>query len=173
MVFLLKNPWYFVPRTKVGERVKKYRLFKLDTFELKRVINHNFSVVQMSSNFIEFTNKNYVWKGKILIFLSVFALPIFLLIIYLLFFTLSDGVEDEKIIIYSSAILLAFGGLYVFITMLIPFFKFDFLKPLYLPVLIHRHKKKMTVCSDGDNTTQFSLDDLYFDIVQSQGVVGL
>jgi len=49
----MKNPWYFVPRTKVGERVKKYQLFKLDTFELKRVINHNFSVVQMNSNFIE------------------------------------------------------------------------------------------------------------------------
>lgn len=31
----------------------------------------------------------------------------------------------------------------------------------------------MTVCSDGNNTTQFLLNDLYFDIVQSQGVVGL
>ncbi len=111
----MKNPWYFVPRTKVGESVKKYQLFKLDTFELKRVINHNFSLVQMNSAYIELTNKNYVWKGKVLIFLSVFALPIFLLIIYLLFFTLSDGVEYEKVIIYSSAILLAFGGLYVFL----------------------------------------------------------
>ena len=31
----------------------------------------------------------------------------------------------------------------------------------------------MTVCSDGNNTTQFLLNDLYFDIVHSQGVVGL
>lgn len=141
----MKNPWYFVPRTRVRESVKKYQLFKLDTFELNRVINHNFSLVQMNSGYIELTNKNYVWKGKVLIFLSVFALPIFLLIIYLLFFTLSDGVEDEKIIIYSSAILLAFGGLYVFFTMLIPFLKFDFLKPIYLPVVINRKKKTMTV----------------------------
>lgn len=169
----MKNPWYFVPRTRVGESVKKYQLFKLDTFELNRVINHNFSLVQMNSGYIELTNKNYAWKGKVLIFLSVFALPIFLLIIYLLFFTLSDGVEDEKIIIYSSAILLAFGGLYVFFTMLIPFLKFDFLKPIYLPVVINRKNKTMTVCSDGNNTTQFLLNDLYFDIVQSQGVVGL
>ena len=55
----MKNPWYFVPRTKVGESVKKYQLFKLDTFELKRVINHNFSVIQMNSTFIEFINKIY------------------------------------------------------------------------------------------------------------------
>ncbi|WP_335960651.1 hypothetical protein [Acinetobacter bereziniae] len=169
----MKNPWYFVPRTKVGERVKKYQLFKLDTFELKRVINHNFSVVQMNSNFIEFTNKNYVWKGKNLIFLFLLAIPYVLLVLFGSYFILKDGVEDEKIIIYSSAILLAFGGLYVFITMLIPFLKFDFLKPLYLPVLISRHNNSMTVCSTGNSTTQFSLDDLYFDIVQSQGVVGL
>jgi hypothetical protein len=173
VVFLLKNPWYFVPRTKVGKRVKKYQLFKLDTFELKRVINHNFSVVQMNSNFIEFTNKNYVWKGKNLIFLFLLAIPYVLLVLFGSYFILKDGVEDEKIIIYSSAILLAFGGLYVFITMLIPFLKFDFLKPLYLPVLISRHNNSMTVCSTGNSTTQFSLDDLYFDIVQSQGVVGL
>ncbi|WP_034708191.1 hypothetical protein, partial [Acinetobacter bereziniae] len=169
----MKNPWYFVPRTKVGERVKKYQLFKLDTFELKRVINHNFSVVQMNSNFIELTNKNYVWKGKNLIFLFLLAIPYVLLVLFGSYFILKDGVEDEKIIIYSSAILLAFGGLYVFITMLIPFLKFDFLKPLYLPVLISRHNNSMTVCSTGNSTTQFSLDDLYFDIVQSQGVVGL
>jgi hypothetical protein len=169
----MKNPWYFVPRTKVGERVKKYQLFKLDTFELKRVINHNFSVVQMNSNFIEFTNKNYVWKGKNLIFLFLFAIPYVLLVLFGSYFILKDGVEDEKIVIYSGAILLMAGGLYIFFTMLIPFLKFDFLKSLYLPVLIHRHKKKMTVCSDGNSITQFSLDDLYFDIVQSQGVVGL
>jgi len=173
VVFLLKNPWYFVPRTKVGERVKKYRLFKLDTFEQKRVINHNFSVVQMNSNFIELTNKKYVWKGKNLIFLFLLAIPYVLLVLFGGYFILKDGVEDEKIIIYSSAILLAFGGLYVFITMLIPFLKFDFLKSLYLPVLISRHNNSMTVCSTGNSTTQFSLDDLYFDIVQSQGVVGL
>ncbi|GEM_PF-2041585 len=170
---MLKNPWYFVPRTKVGERVKKYRLFKLDTFEQKRVINHNFSVVQMNSNFIELTNKKYVWKGKNLIFLFLLAIPYVLLVLFGGYFILKDGVEDEKIIIYSSAILLAFGGLYVFITMLIPFLKFDFLKSLYLPVLISRHNNSMTVCSTGNSTTQFSLDDLYFDIVQSQGVVGL
>ncbi|WP_151806313.1 hypothetical protein [Acinetobacter bereziniae] len=169
----MKNPWYFVPRTKVGERVKKYQLFKLDTFELKRVINHNFSVVQMNSNFIELTNKNYVWKGKNLIFLFLLAIPYVLLVLFGSYFILKDGVEDEKIIIYSSTILLAFGGLYVFITMLIPFLKFDFLKPLYLPILISRHNNSMTVCSTGNSTTQFSLDDLYFDIVQSQGVVGL
>ncbi|MBJ9903495.1 hypothetical protein [Acinetobacter bereziniae] len=169
----MKNPWYFVPRTQVGKRVKKYQLFKLDTFELKRVINHNFSVVQMNSNFIELTNKNYVWKGKNLIFLFLLAIPYVLLVLFGSYFILKDGVEDEKIIIYSSAILLAFGGLYVFITMLIPFLKFDFLKPLYLPVLISRHNNSMTVCSTGNSTTQFSLDDLYFDIVQSQGVVGL
>jgi hypothetical protein len=57
--------------------------------------------------------------------------------------------------------------------MLIPFLKLDFFKPLYLPILIHRQKKTMTVCSDENNATQFSLDDLYFDIVQSQGIVGL
>ncbi len=170
---MLKNPWYFVPRTKVGERVKKYRLFKLDTFEQKRVINHNFSVVQMNSNFIELTNKKYVWKGKNLIFLFLLAIPYVLLVLFGGYFILKDGVEDEKIIIYSSAILLAFGGLYVFITMLIPFLKFDFLKSLYLPVLISTHNNSMTVCSTGNSTTQFSLDDLYFDIVQSQGVVGL
>ncbi len=170
---MLKNPWYFVPRTKVGERVKKYQLFKLDTFELKRVINHNFSVVQMNSNFIEFTNRNYVWKGKNLIFLFLLAIPYVLLVLFGSYFILKDGVEDEKIIIYSSAILLAFGGLYVFITMLIPFLKFDFLKPLSLPVLISRHNNSMTVCSTGNSTTQFLLDDLYFDIIQSQGVVGL
>ncbi|MFW1800696.1 hypothetical protein ACG9YX_11780 [Acinetobacter nematophilus] len=169
----MKNPWYFVPRTKVGERVKKYQLFKLDTFELKRVINHNFSVVQMNSNFIEFTNKNYVWKGKNLIFLFLFAIPYVLLVLFGSYFILKDGVEDEKIVIYSGAILLMAGGLYIFFTMLIPFLKFDFLKSLYLPVLIHRQKKRMTVCSDGDNTAQFQLDDLYFDIVQLQGVVGL
>ncbi|WP_288496960.1 hypothetical protein [uncultured Acinetobacter sp.] len=169
----MKNPWYFVPRTKVGERVKKYRLFKLDTFEQKRVINHNFSVVQMNSNFIELTNKKYVWKGKNLIFLFLLAIPYVLLVLFGGYFILKDGVEDEKIIIYSSAILLAFGGLYVFITMLIPFLKFDFLKSLYLPVLISTHNNSMTVCSTGNSTTQFSLDDLYFDIVQSQGVVGL
>ncbi|KKW81999.1 hypothetical protein AAV97_00380 [Acinetobacter sp. Ag2] len=169
----MKNPWYFVPRTKVGERVKKYQLFKLDTFELKRVINHNFSVVQMNSNFIEFTNRNYVWKGKNLIFLFLLAIPYVLLVLFGSYFILKDGVEDEKIIIYSSAILLAFGGLYVFITMLIPFLKFDFLKPLSLPVLISRHNNSMTVCSTGNSTTQFLLDDLYFDIIQSQGVVGL
>ncbi|MDQ9821336.1 hypothetical protein RFY44_21055 [Acinetobacter bereziniae] len=167
----MKNPWYFVPRTKAGECVKKYQLFKLDTFELKRVINHNFSVVQMNSNFIEFTNKNYVWKGKNLIFL--FAIPYVLLVLFCSYFILKDGVEDEKIVIYSGAILLMAGGLYIFFTMLIPFLKFDFLKPLYLPILINRQKKTMTVCSDGDNATQFSLDDLYFDIIQSQGVVGL
>ncbi|WP_335957114.1 hypothetical protein, partial [Acinetobacter bereziniae] len=169
----MKNPWYFVPRTKAGECVKKYQLFKLDTFELKRVINHNFSVVQMNSNFIEFTNKNYVWKGKNLIFLFLFAIPYVLLVLFCSYFILKDGVEDEKIVIYSGAILLMAGGLYIFFTMLIPFLKFDFLKPLYLPILINRQKKTMTVCSDGDNATQFSLDDLYFDIIQSQGVVGL
>nr|WP_228129420.1 hypothetical protein [Acinetobacter bereziniae] len=170
---MLKNPWYFVPRTKVGERVKKYQLFKLDTFELKRVINHNFSVVQMNSNFIEFTNRNYTWKGKIVTIFLLVALPILTLTIYLSIFFLKDGVEDEVFVIYTSAIIVIFSALYIFITMFLSFFKFDFLKPLYLPVLIHRHKKKMTVCSDGDNATQFSLDDLYFDIVQSQGVVGL
>ncbi|MFW1970024.1 hypothetical protein [Acinetobacter bereziniae] len=169
----MKNPWYFVPRTKVGERVKKYQLFKLDTFELKRVINHNFSVVQMNSNFIEFTNRNYTWKGKIVTIFLLVALPILTLTIYLSIFFLKDGVEDEVFVIYTSAIIVIFSALYIFITMFLSFFKFDFLKPLYLPVLIHRQKKRMTVCSDGDNTTQFSLDDLYFDIVQSQGVVGL
>ncbi|NUG82413.1 hypothetical protein HUN33_20740, partial [Acinetobacter bereziniae] len=108
-----------------------------------------------------------------LIFLFLLAIPYVLLVLFGSYFILKDGVEDEKIIIYSSAILLAFGGLYVFITMLIPFLKFDFLKPLYLPVLISRHNNSMTVCSTGNSTTQFSLDDLYFDIVQSQGVVGL
>ena len=57
--------------------------------------------------------------------------------------------------------------------MFLSFFKFDFLKPLYFPVLINRQKKTMTICSDENNATQFLLDDLYFDIVQSQGVVGL
>ncbi|MBJ8454383.1 hypothetical protein I6M90_21870 [Acinetobacter bereziniae] len=169
----MKNPWYFVSRTKVGERVKKYQTFNLDTFELKRVINHNFSVVQMNSNFIEFTNKNYVWKGKIVTIYLLVALPILTLTIYLSIFFLKDGVEDEVFVIYTSAIIVICSALYIFITMFLSFFKFDFLKPLYLPVLIHRQKKRMTVCSDGDNTTQFSLDDLYFDIVQSQGVVGL
>ncbi|MFW1734667.1 hypothetical protein ACG94V_07450 [Acinetobacter sp. ULE_I001] len=169
----MKNPWYFVPRTKVGESVKKYQLFKLDTFELKRVINHNFSLVQMNSAYIELTNRNYVWKGKNLIFLFLLAIPYVLLVLFGSYFILKDGVEDEKIIIYSGAILLMAGGLYIFFTMLTPFLKFDFLKPLYLPILIHRQKKTMTVCSDVKNATQFSLDDLYFDIVQSQGVVGL
>ncbi|WP_151751417.1 hypothetical protein [Acinetobacter bereziniae] len=169
----MKNPWYFVPRTQVGKRVKKYQLFKLDTFELKRVINHNFSIVQMNSNFIEFTNKNYAWKGKIVTIFLLVALPILTLTIYLSIFFLKDGVEDEVFVIYTSAIIVICSALYIFITMFLSFLKFDFLKPLYLPVLIHRQKKRMTVCSDGDNTTQFSLDDLYFDIVQSQGVVGL
>ncbi|MFW1944729.1 hypothetical protein ACG93R_14640 [Acinetobacter guillouiae] len=169
----MKNPWYFVPRTRVGESVKKYQLFKLDTFELKRVINHNFSLVQMNSAYIELTNRNYVWNGKNLIFLFLLAIPYVLLVLFGSYFILKDGVEDEKIIIYSGAILLMAGGLYIFFTMLIPFLKFDFLKPIYLPVVINRQKKTMTVCSDGNNTTQFLLDDLYFDIVQSQGVVGL
>jgi hypothetical protein len=173
VVFLLKNPWYFVPRTQVGKRVKKYQLFKLDTFELKRVINHNFSIVQMNSNFIELTNKNYAWKGKIVTIFLLVALPILTLTIYLSIFFLKDGVEDEVFVIYTSAIIVICSALYIFITMFLSFFKFDFLKPLYLPVLIHRQKKRMTICSDGDNTTQFQLDDLYFDIVQSHGVVGL
>lgn len=169
----MKNPWYFVPRTKVGERVKKYQLFKIDTFELKRVINHNFSVVQMNSNFIEFTNKNYAWKGKIVTIFLLVALPILTLTIYLSIFFLKDGVEDEVFVIYTSAIIVIFSALYIFITMFLSFFKFDFLKPLYFPVLINRQKKTMTICSDENNATQFLLDDLYFDIVQSQGVVGL
>ncbi|MBJ9950845.1 hypothetical protein I5729_17320 [Acinetobacter bereziniae] len=169
----MKNPWYFDPRTQVGKRVKKYQLFKLDTFELKRVINHNFSVVQMNSNFIEFTNKNYAWKGKIVTIFLLVALPILTLTIYLSIFFLKDGVEDEVFVIYTSAIIVIFSALYIFITMFLSFFKFDFLKPLYFPVLINRQKKTMTICSDENNATQFLLDDLYFDIVQSQGVVGL
>ncbi|MCU4319466.1 hypothetical protein [Acinetobacter bereziniae] len=169
----MKNLWYFIPRTKVGESVKKYQLFKLDTFELKRVINHNFSVVQMNSNFIELTNKNYAWKGKIVTIFLLVALPILTLTIYLSIFFLKDGVEDEVFVIYTSAIIVICSALYIFITMFLSFFKFDFLKPLYLPILIHRQKMTMIVCSDGNNVTQFSLDDLYFDIVQSQGVVGL
>ena len=169
----MKNLWYFIPRTKVGDNVKKYQLFKLETFELKRVINHNFSVVQMNSNFIEFTNKNYAWKGKIVTIFLLVALPILTLTIYLSIFFLKDGVEDEVFVIYTSAIIVICSALYIFITMFLSFFKFDFLKPLYLPVLIHRQKKIMVVCSDENNATQFSLDDLYFDIVQSQGVVGL
>ncbi|MFW1968470.1 hypothetical protein ACG95P_15545 [Acinetobacter guillouiae] len=169
----MKNPWYFVPRSKVGEMIKKYQLFKLDTFELKRVINHNFSLVQMNSAYIELTNRNYVWKGKNLIFLFLLAIPYVLLVLFGSYFILKDGVEDEKIIIYSGAILLMAGGLYIFFTMLIPFLKFDFLKPFYLPVLISRQNNSMTVCSEGNSTSQFLLDDLYFDIVQSQGVVGL
>jgi len=169
----MKNLWYFIPRTKVGDNVKKYQLFKLETFELKREINHNFSVVQMNSNFIELTNKNYAWKGKIVTIFLLVALPILTLTIYLSIFFLKDGVEDEVFVIYTSAIIVICSALYIFITMFLSFFKFDFLKPLYLPVLIHRQKKKMTVCSDGNNAAQISLDDLYFDIVQSQGVVGL
>lgn len=169
----MKNPWYFVPRTKVGDNIKKYQLFKLKTFELKREINHNFSVVQMNSNFIEFTNKNYAWKGKIVTIFLLVALPILTLTIYLSIFFLKDGVEDEVFVIYTSAIIVICSALYIFITMFLSFLKFDFLKPLYLPILIHRQKMTMTVCSDGNSITQFSLDDLYFDIVQSQGVVGL
>ena len=88
----MKNPWYFVPRTKVGESVKKYQLFKLDTFELKRVINHNFSLVQMNSAYIELTNRNYVWKGKNLIFLFLLAIPYVLLVLFGSYFILKDGV---------------------------------------------------------------------------------
>ncbi|ENV20105.1 hypothetical protein [Acinetobacter bereziniae] len=168
----MKNPWYFVPRTKVGERVKKYQLFKLDTFELKRVINHNFSVVQMNSNFIELTNKNYVWKGKKLIFSSFFGAPYALLVLFGGYLFFKDG-GDDLLVLRLLFILLFLIALYMLLTMLIPFLKFDFLKPLYLPILINRQKKTMTVCSDENNATQFSLDDLYFDIVQSQGVVGL
>ncbi|WP_434278808.1 hypothetical protein [Acinetobacter sp. CE-15] len=169
----MKNLWYFIPRTKVGDNVKKYQLFKLETFELKREINHNFSVVQMNSNFIELTNKNYAWKGKIVTIFLLVALPILTLTIYLSIFFLKDGVEDEVFVIYTSAIIVICSALYIFITMFLSFFKFDFLKPLYLPIVINRQKKIMTVCSDGNNTTQFLLNDLYFDIVQSQGVVGL
>ncbi|MFW1851371.1 hypothetical protein ACG9XR_12500 [Acinetobacter guillouiae] len=169
----MKNLWYFIPRTKVGDNVKKYQLFKLETFELKREINHNFSVVQMNSNFIELTNKNYAWKGKIVTIFLLVALPILTLTIYLSIFFLKDGVEDEVFVIYTSAIIVICSALYIFITMFLSFFKFDFLKPLYLPIVINRQKKTMTVCSDGNNTTQFLLNDLYFDIVQSQGVVGL
>jgi hypothetical protein len=86
---------------------------------------------------------------------------------------LKDGVEDEVFVIHTSAIIVICSALYIFITMFISFLKFDFLKPLYLPVVINRQKKTMTVCSDGNNTTQFLLNDLYFDIVHSQGVVGL
>ncbi|WP_336035348.1 hypothetical protein [Acinetobacter bereziniae] len=168
----MKNPWYFVPRTKVGERVKKYRLFKLDTFELKRVINHNFSVVQMNSNFIELTNKNYVWKGKKIIFLSLFGIPFFLSIIVFTYLIFKDGIGDLLVLLLLF-ILVSFISLYMLLTMLVPFLKLDFLKPIYLPILINRQKKTMIVCSDGGSTTQFQLDDLYFDIVQSQGVVGL
>jgi hypothetical protein len=169
----MKNLWYFIPRTKVGDNVKKYQLFKLETFELRREINHNFSVVQMNSNFIELTNKNYAWKGKIVTIFLLVALPILTLTIYLSIFFLKDGVEDEVFVIYTSAIIVICSALYIFITMFLSFFKFDFLKPLYLPIVINRQKKTMTVCSDGNNTTQFLLNDLYFDIVQSQGVVGL
>ena len=168
----MKNPWYFVPRTKVGERVKKYRLFKIDTFELKRVINHNFSVVQMNSNFIELTNKNYVWKGKKLIFSSFFGAPYALLVLFGGYLFFKDG-GDDLFVLQLLFILLFLIALYMLLTMLIPFLKFDFLKPLYLPILINRQKKTMTVCSDENNATQFSLDDLYFDIVQSQGIAGL
>ncbi|MFW1851373.1 hypothetical protein ACG9XR_12510 [Acinetobacter guillouiae] len=168
----MKNPWYFVPRTKVGESVKKYQLFKLDTFELKRVINHNFSLVEMNSSFIELTNRNYVWKGKKLIFLSFFGIPYVFLVLFggCLFF--KDG-GDDLLVLLILFILVFFIALYMLLTMLIPFLKLDFLKPIYLPVVINRKKKTMTVCSDGNNTTQFLLNDLYFDIVQSQGVVGL
>ncbi|MFW1947131.1 hypothetical protein ACG907_04385 [Acinetobacter bereziniae] len=168
----MKNPWYFVSRTKVGESVKKYQLFKLDTFELKRVINHNFSVVQMNSNFIELTNKNYVWKGKKIIFLSLFGIPFFLSIIVFTYLIFKDGIGDLLVLLLLF-ILVSFISLYMLLTMLVPFLKLDFYKPLYLPILIHRQKMTMIVCSDGNNVTQFSLDDLYFDIVQSQGVVGL
>ncbi|MFW1995969.1 hypothetical protein ACG904_13590 [Acinetobacter guillouiae] len=168
----MKNPWYFVPRTKVGERVKKYQIFNLDTFELKRVINHNFSVVQMNSNFIEFTNKNYVWKGKKLIFLSFFGIPFVLLVLFGGYLFLKDGIGD-LLGFLISLIFVFLISLYMLLTMLIPFLKLDFLKPIYLPILINRQKKTMIVCSDGGSTAQFQLDDLYFDIVQSQGVVGL
>ncbi|WP_420315511.1 hypothetical protein, partial [Acinetobacter bereziniae] len=168
----MKNPWYFVSRTKVGESVKKYQLFKLDTFELKRVINHNFSVVQMNSNFIELTNKNYVWKGKKIIFLSLFGIPFFLSIIVFTYLIFKDGIGDLLVLLLLF-ILVSFISLYMLLSMLIPFLKLDFLKPIYLPILINRQKKTMIVCSDGGSTTQFQLDDLYFDIVQSQGVVGL
>lgn len=168
----MKNPWYFVSRTKVEERVKKYQIFKLDTFELKRVINHNFSVIQMNSNFIELTNRNYVWKGKKLIFLSFFGIPFVLLVLFGGYLFLKDGIGD-LLGFLISLIFVFLISLYMLLTMLIPFLKIDFLKPLYLPVVINRQKKTMTVCSDGNSTSQFLLDDLYFDIVQSQGVVGL
>jgi hypothetical protein len=167
----MKNPWYFVPRTKVGKRVKKYQLFKLDTFELKRVINHNFSVVQMNSSFIEFINKEYIWIGKSFIYSFLIGIPVLVMSIFFIYMIFFDYGEIDYIM-WFGAISIFIASLYILITMLQPLMSKELFKPLYNSIMLNR-KNKVVTFHENNEFLRLQLSDLYFDIVQSQGVVGL
>lgn len=167
----MKNPWYFVSRTKVGERVKKYQLFKLDTFELKRVINHNFSVVQMNSSFIEFINKEYIWIGTSFIYSFLIGIPVLLMSIFFIYMIFFDYGEIDYIM-WFGAISIFIASLYILITMLQPLMSKELFKPLYNSIMLNR-KNKVVTFHENNEFLRLQLSDLYFDIVQSQGVVGL
>ena len=167
----MKNPWYFAPRTKVNESIKQYKLFTLENCDLKRFLNHNFSVVQMNSTFIEFINKEYIWIGKSFIYSLIMGIPVLVMSIFFIYLIFFDYGEIDYIM-WFGALSIFIASLYILITMLQPLIRNELLKPLYNSIILNRKNKEITF-SKSNEILQLKLSDLYFDIVQSQGVAGL
>lgn len=168
----MKNPWYFVPKNRVKENVKKYQLFNFANFDSKENLNHNFSFVQMNLNFIELINKNYIWKGKLLVFLLTLGAGSFFLCLFFLKLIFIDYGEFD-ILVYFGAFMVCGGFLYIFLTMLFPFFKKDFLKKIYNPIIVSRKNNILFYFGENDQLIELDLDELYFDFFKTEGIAGL
>lgn len=168
----MKNPWYFVPRSRVTETTKKYKLFTLVNFDSNQNLNHNFSFVKMNSNFIELINKDYIWKGKLLIFLLTLGFGSLFLFLFLFKLVFIDYGEFD-IVIYFGAFIVCGGFFYIFLTMFFPFFKYDFLKNIYTPIVVNRKNNKLFYLGGDNKLIELNLDEIYFDVFKTQGIAGL
>ncbi len=73
---------------------------------------------------------------------------------------------------WFGAISIFIACLYILITMLQPLMSKELFKPLYNSIMLNR-KNKVVTFHENNKFLRLQLSDLYFDIVQSQGVVGL
>ena len=163
----MKNPWYFTAHSAIGKKIDKKESFKLSQYHWPRGAIHNFSVLRMNSNFLEFINRDYLWKGKSLVSTLIFALPLLILSIWYAPIFL----EDSDYFIYSLYVFFFISIVYIFLTMATQFFKSEFLKPLYNPIIFLKSGQFFFQKSDKELITA-NIEDVYFHILETYGVAG-
>ena len=167
----MKNPWYFTAHSAVGEKIDKKESFKLSQYHWPRGAIHNFSVLRMNSNFLELINRDYLWKGKSIIFFLMLGLPILLLIVWVMYALSREGIADIFYMFVFGFGLCLVTAIYMNITLVTQFFKREFLKPLYNPIIFLRSGQFFFQKNDKKLITA-NIDDVYFHILETYGVAG-